>query len=153
MDDAQESGDGIRVQDLMTVDPIVVAPEVTLERVMALMQKASIRHIPVVDEQGIVGIVSDLDLKFIHSIPGVFDSVEPGDVEDALQAPVGVVMKSRFLIDRDVTSLQARQPLKEAVDLLLGSGLRTLPVLDDDNEVVGILSAVDILRWVSDDVL
>lgn len=141
------------VRELMTENPVVVEPDVSLERVMALMREASIRHLPVVDEEGLIGVVSDRDLKFVHGIPGVVDKVEDDDIEALLKAPVAVVMKSRFLIERDVVCVGRDEPIGRAVDALLANRVGALPVVDDQKSVVGILSAVDVLRWVNDEVL
>lgn len=153
MDDQPSGSDNVSVRQVMTSNPIVVSPEVTIERVMALMQEASIRHVPVVDDDGILGMISNRDLSFIHSIPGVMKGVDEADVQKVLDAPVSVVMKSRFLVDRDVVTIGRDEPLTRAVDIFVASKLGALPVVDDTGGVVGILSAVDVLRWVGDDVL
>lgn len=153
MMDETADDDALYVRDLMTDDPVVIDPDVSVERVMGLMQEAAIRHVPVVDEAGILGVISDRDLAFLHGVPGVFDKVGEGDVRALLEAPVGVVMKSRFLVERDVVSVGGDEPLKRAVDTMLANRLRALPVVGDDENVVGVLSAVDVLRWVSDEAL
>lgn len=140
----------IRVGELMTSDPIVISPDVSVLKVRALMKEAAIRHLPVVDEEGILGMVSDRDLAFMHNLPGVFDNVDAGDVEAALEAPVGVILKSRFLVDRDVVAVGPATSLQEAIKIIVKTGVGALPVVDDEGAVVGILSTVDILRWVAD---
>jgi acetoin utilization protein AcuB len=142
-----------RVMDLMTTNPITINPDVTVERVMALMQEASIRHVPVVDDQGLLGMISERDLRFIHRLPGFYDSLGGEEVQRMLDAPVGVIMKSRFLVERDVTILEPEEGLKRAIDLIISTSVGALPVVDPDGEVVGILSATDILRRLSDDLL
>ena len=142
-----------RVLDLMTDDPIVITPELSVVKVLALMREAAIRHLPVVDEDGIMGMLSRRDLNFIHGVPGVFEGVKDEDLEEILEAPVGVVLKSRSLVDRDVIALDRDDELKKAVDLFVSTSVGALPVIDEDGEVVGILSAIDVLRWVADDVL
>lgn len=144
----------MKVSDLMTRKPITVSPDVTIRQVLALMQGASIRHIPVVDEkEGLMGMVSDRDLKFLHQIPGVFDEFSEEKIIAALDAPIGVALKSRFLVNKDVIVLRGEEKLGRAIDLFVGSGFGALPVLDADQCVVGILSVIDVLRWVGDEVL
>ncbi len=153
MDEQNDDNRPVYVSDLMTADPIVVEPDVALSRVLALMREASIRHVPVIDEEGIVGVVSDRDLTFIHGLPGVSDKVDDSDVEEMLAAPVAVVMKSRFLVERDVVTVAVDTPLKEAIDMLVATRVGAVPVVDDDRQVVGVLSAVDVLRWAADEIL
>lgn len=152
MDGLQIKADDIPVRQLMTSNPIVVEPDVTVERVLAIMREASIRHVPVVDESGILGVVSDRDLTFIHGIPGVFDVIDDDDVQEALDAPVSVVMKSRFLVGRDVVTIGRDEPVQQAVNIFVGSKLGALPVVDESDSIVGVLSSVDVLRWLADDV-
>ncbi len=140
------------VGDIMTADPIIAEPDTTVEQVMALMQEASIRHVPIVDSGGILGVVSNRDLTFIHGLPGVFDKGGDRRIEEVLDAPVSVILKSRFLIDRDVVTIDRDAPLEQAVNILVGSKLGALPVVDDE-ELVGILSTVDVLRWTADNAL
>ena len=142
----------MQVRHVMTGNPISVEPDVTVERVMALMREASIRHIPVVDDRGIVGIVSNRDLASIHGLPTMIDGFEESAVEEALQAPVAAVMKSRFLIDRDVVTIDRDAPLKKAVNQLVATKLGALPVVDASGNLVGIITPVDVMRWVADDV-
>ena len=151
MDGQKERQDKMKVRDLMTADPIVSKADVTVEHILALMQKASIRHIPIVDEKGLFGVISDRDLMFLHGLPGVIDSIDEQDVRQVLEAPVSLVMKSRFLVDRDVVTVGEDAPVREAVNILVASKVGALPVVDDDDQVVGVLSPIDILRWVADE--
>lgn len=143
----------IRVRKLMTEDPIVVEADVDVERVLAIMRQADIRHVPVVDDSGLMGMVSDRDLAFIHGLPGVVDKLEDEDIEAVMEAPISLVLKSRFLVERDVVSIDADESLEVAVDIFVADKLGALPVVDEEGGVVGILSSVDVLRWVRNDVL
>ena len=144
----------VKVSDLMTRKPITVSPDITIKKVLTLMQGASIRHIPVIDpDDGLIGMVSDRDLKFLHQIPGVFDEFSEEKIEEALEAPIGVALKSRFLVNRDVVTLGSKDDLLKAVNLFVSSGYGALPVVDADECLVGILSVIDVLRWVGDEIL
>jgi acetoin utilization protein AcuB len=54
---------GTRVRDRMTRLPITVPPATTVTKARALMRARRIRHLPVVDGDRVVGIVSDRDLR------------------------------------------------------------------------------------------
>lgn len=56
----------IRLAEVMTLDPIVVEPTDSLEYVMSVMTRKRIRHLPVVDEGAVVGIISIRDV--VHSL-------------------------------------------------------------------------------------
>lgn len=56
----------IQVSELMTPDPITVSPDTTIEDCMSLMTNKFIRHLPVVDEDKVVGVISIGDVvRFI----------------------------------------------------------------------------------------
>jgi len=59
---------GTKVLDLMTTEIFVVSPETTLNECMALMTQRKVRHLPVIDRNKIVGIISigDVVNSIIH---------------------------------------------------------------------------------------
>src|SRR5690554_1332009 len=139
----------MKVRDVMTSDPVVVSPDTSIEAVLSMMLERGIRHVPVVDEDGIVGVVSDRDLTFIHSMPGVFTMLSPADVKGVLESSVATIIKSRFLVDRDVVTVGPDDAIARAVEALLMYRIGALPVVEGD-EVVGVVSVVDVLREAAD---
>lgn len=54
----------MRVEDIMTPDPVTIAPEAPLAVALKLMRERQVRHLPVVDTEGrLVGILTDRDLR------------------------------------------------------------------------------------------
>ena len=99
----------LHVKDIMTRDPVTVAPEDTVERAAQLMLENTISGLPVVDDQGkVVGILTQSDVfrAFMH-ITGILQ----GGVQFALR-----------LEDRPGL-------IKEVVDLLRGRGARFISLL------------------------
>lgn len=139
-----------KVKDLMTKDPVTVTPEVTIRKVMELMNALSVRHVPVLDQnRGLLGVISDRDLSFLHQMPGVLEKSR-AELEKALDAPIGVALKSRFLVSQDVVTLAKEDSLQESIDYFVATGEGALAVVDEDEQLVGILSVIDVLRWVGD---
>lgn len=61
-----KSSKEVQIKDVMTPSPIVISPNDTLDHCMALMTDKHIRHLPVKDEDKIIGMVSIGDVvKFI----------------------------------------------------------------------------------------
>jgi len=56
------SSDSTRVEEIMTPNVIVVSPRTRTRECMALMSEKAIRHLPVVDEGRVVGMVSIRDI-------------------------------------------------------------------------------------------
>ena len=64
----------LQVRDLMTRDPIVVAPDLPLYEAYALMYENEIRRLPVVSSEGLVGIVTLSDIQ--RALPSAFDAYD-----------------------------------------------------------------------------
>lgn len=63
---------GLRVKDIMTHDPIIVSPETCMEVAAELLLENKIGGLPVVDEFGLVGIVTEVDIyRFLTTVTGV----------------------------------------------------------------------------------
>jgi CBS domain-containing protein len=56
------SSDSTRVEEIMTPDVIVVSPRTRTRDCMALMTEKNIRHLPVVDEGRVIGMISIRDI-------------------------------------------------------------------------------------------
>lgn len=67
----------VTVEEVMTTDVVTVAPDVSLYEVARLMAARWIRHVPVVDDDGIVGMVSQRDLVGVFA---AFDN-DPDAIE------------------------------------------------------------------------
>ncbi len=57
----------MRVAQVMTAEPLTVAPNETLENCMVLMKKHAVRHLPIVDAGKLVGVVSLRDI-LLHEV-------------------------------------------------------------------------------------
>lgn len=55
-------------------------------------------------------------------------------------------MKAREIMTSDVATIRPRASVREAAALMAQRGVTSLPVLDDDNSIIGIISEADILR-------
>lgn len=142
---------------IMTRTTYCVGPEVTTETVIALMLERNMSGVPVIDGDGRpVGIVSKTDLlRHAHeSGDGVEEIAAAGRRVDGTMGagfhptavhgtPVSeVMMPVVFAIDQDTT-------ITAACTLMAAEGIHRLPVLDGDGKVVGILSTLDVVRWVA----
>jgi len=80
---------------------------------------------------------------FYHHSHGLMDEVDMAlDLESyrgSLEAPV------REIMTREVVSVSQDTPCREVLDLLLETGIATLPVVDENNRLKGVLSETDLL--------
>lgn len=119
----------MKARDIMSRYPEVLSPGDAVGRAMELMAWAQVRHLPVVEDGVLVGLVSERDL--------VVHRVRRGDA--ARDDRVGMIMQERPQTaspDDSVTELTAR---------MAGDKLDCLPVVEL-GRVVGIVTVTDVLR-------
>ncbi len=117
------------VQEFMSVAPVVVASDRTLAEAHRLMRERSIRHLPVVDQGRLVGVVSQRDLFLLETLKGV----DPGTelVREAM-APDPYAVPPDAPLERVAA---------EMADRKYGSA-----VVVDRGSVIGLFTTVDALR-------
>lgn len=122
------------VASFMTPAPITIDSETSLEAALALMDDSSIRHLPVVDGQKLVGIVSDRDLLDATG----WRLLGPRREDEAIRTTV------RKWMQTDVISVGHDEPaVAPAIEVVL-RGIGCLPVMDDGT-LVGIVTEMDLL--------
>ena len=121
----------------MSLSPFTITSEDSLKTAIDLLQKRNIRELPVVDEGGLVGIVTDRDLREISPSYPVFRDLE--EIGYYLQS---LKVSSAMTVDPVVTTPDT--PLVEAARILQTYRFGSLPVVDK-GRLVGLISATDVL--------
>ena len=133
------------IRDIMTKDPLVAKVDTPIFDAMRTLQSEEIRHLPIVEDGELRGIISDRDLaRFSHAaLFGDARSARTLGGSDAarLQAPISPIMTG------DPVTVVPDDDVDLAVDLMLENHCGALPVVDPDTgQLVGIVSYVDVLR-------
>lgn len=127
-------------QELMTPKPATVTPEATVAQVWDLMREFEIRHVPVVDRDALVGMLSDRDLASLN-VSGLGTLRGAEALQRELARPVVDIMTS------DVVSVEPDTEVAEIVEIMLETKVGALPVVEPDTrQIVGIVSYIDVLR-------
>ena len=127
----------MKVVDVMTKNPLIITPAETVGQADELMTENKIRQLPVVDGPALLGIVTDRDIRSFLSGSLLSD---PEAREKALNTPVREVMTLEPL------TLSPDDELEEAVELLIDEKIGGIPVVDEAEGLVGIVTYVDILQ-------
>jgi CBS domain-containing protein len=131
-------------RDLMTPNPATVTPEATVAEAWDLMRELDIRHVPVVKDGNLVGMLSDRDLVYLD-VGRVLAAEGVDAVRRELGTPVVKVMTS------DVIFVESEAELGDVVELLIENKIGAVPVVrPETGEVVGIVSYIDALRALQD---
>ncbi len=124
-------------RDVMTPNPMTVTADTSVAEAMGLLSTVAVRHLPVIDgARRLVGILSDRDL--LESTPPPAE--DPSEIEKALERRVSTVMTT------EIVAAEADSPLVDVIDAMLAKRIGAIPIVDALNQVVGIVSYVDVLR-------
>jgi len=128
----------MKVVDVMTQHPLTITAAETIGQADELMAENNIRQIPVVDGHELVGIVTDRDIRSFLS-DALMASADRR--AKALRTKVSEIMTTDplFLVPDD--------DLEEAVEMLIEQKFGALPIIDEAEGLVGIVSYVDVLRY------
>ncbi len=118
------------VREVMHVEPVIVAPETSLESAYAVMIERHIRHLPVVAGGRVVGVVTDRDLRLATSRL----AAEPFAPGTAVEAVMSYPVQTAHPLD----------PIESAARVMRELKIGCLPVLDGP-ALAGIVTGVDIL--------
>src|SRR5215216_5259307 len=95
------------VRDSMTRDVVTLSPQTTAAEALALCREKGIRHLPVMEEGRLVGMVSDRDLR----------SATPA-LEDPARAEALKKIRVRGVMVRDVLAAHPEDPIEEAANTM-----------------------------------
>jgi len=125
-----------RVESVMTRAVVLIFEENPMAEVWAITTRYDYNGFPVVTAGGrLVGMITKGDLLRVSQA----SPADPG----VWQEPV-----SRWMA-HGVLALRREDLVEAAIALMTESGFRSLPVIDDDNKVVGIVSRNDVMEVVA----
>lgn len=143
------------IAEVMTPNPLTVNPHTPLQEAIKILAENHISGLPVVDETTkLVGFLSETDLMwqesgidpppYIMFLDSVIYLQNPAryekEVHKALGQTVGEVMSDQPI------SVSPQQNLREAAHIMSEKKVRSLPVVNNVHQVVGILTQGDIIR-------
>ena len=120
-----------KCNEVMTKNPVCCLPDDMVMKAAELMKSQNIGSIPVIENeqtQKLVGIVTDRDLALKIIAEG----------RDARS------MKVESVMTREVVTCRADDDLQKALDAMAEHQLRRMPIVDNDNKVVGIIAQADV---------
>ena len=129
------------VADIMTREVITLREEDNLSSIESGMDLLGLRHLPVVDDGRLVGLVTHRDILRYTLARFEHDSVHPS-INAAQQASTFVAS----IMTRDVEHVRPDTPLWAAAIILAGHRFGCLPVTEEDGTLVGIVTENDMVR-------
>lgn len=127
------------VAELMTADVVTLTEDETLAHAQRCMARGRIRHLPVVREEKLVGLITHRDL--LAASFSIFAEVEASE-----QRRVFDTVRVVEAMHRDVVTVSPDLPVAKAARILLENKYGCLPVVDNEQRLRGIVTEADFLR-------
>ena len=121
-----------KCNEVMTKNPVCCLPSDTVSTVAELMKSKDIGPVPIIENEQtkkLVGIVTDRDL----ALKIVADARDPRST------------KAEEVMTREVVTCRAEDDLQNAMDAMSGHKLRRIPVIDNNNRIVGIIAQAGVM--------
>ena len=123
----------MRVENYMSIVPTTIRDDTVYWKAFNIMQEKDLHHIPVVNEKNaLVGLIARRDLQ----IAAMHFKEVPVEVFEVMHSPVVTISPGELL--------------PEAAKQMIGNRIGGLPVLDNNDQIVGILTETDLLRALID---
>jgi acetoin utilization protein AcuB len=130
------------VRDWMTRDVITITPLTSLAEAHELMKNKRIRRLPVLDHERIVGIVTLGDVR----------AAEPSGASSLIVWEMNNLLanqKVTEIMSGDPVSIRQDASIGEAARIMLEKKFSGLPVVDEESQLVGMITESDIFRLVA----
>ena len=127
----------MRVRDVMTPDPVTIGPNHSIGAALTRMRRGGFRRLPVIENDKLVGIITDRDLRLAMNSPFV---VREGWYDSYLMEHIEV----RSCMTPDPVTVDVDSSLLDAVRLMRRHKYGGVPVVES-GQLVGILTETDLL--------
>lgn len=128
----------MQVRDIMSTDVTVIDRNDDVLSIENIMNTKHVRHLPVVEEGGVVGMVSQRDIfkAAMSSAMGYGEKAQQGFLHS---------VRVKAIMVYPVITVSPETTVDAAIELMLQKGIGCLPVVDN-GQVVGMLTKTDLLR-------
>lgn len=122
----------ITIGEVMTARPLSVSPQQKISDAKQLMVKRSIKHLPVVRDSRVIGILTDRDIKLRQAVSHSEDFHASARVENVCVSPPYMVTQKTLLSD--------------ALSVMTEKNIGSAIVVDNDQKLLGIFTNMDACR-------
>jgi len=126
----------------MTSQVLTVEKETPLREVERLMKSKHIRHLPVVEDTAVIGIISLTDLQRL-SYTATFADIDGIGEEEV---PIFDLLSLDQVMVQNPMCIQKTNTVGDATEILIRMDFHALPVCDG-KELIGIVTSTDLLKY------
>jgi CBS domain-containing protein len=146
----------MKVKDFFIRDITAVLEDETISRVLKILSRQEVSGIPVINEDyKVVGFISENDI-IRASLPSYFALLQSASfIPDLNQFVRNLKKISKKTVSEVMTKpaivIKETTPLLHAADLMIRHNLKILPVVDDEEKLIGVITRMKILEAVSEE--
>ena len=131
------------IKSIMTTDVTTVNISQKPSEVRRLMADQAIHHVPVVSGKKLVGLLSAADMmRLSFSAYGVD--------ERAVDAALDHEFTIEGVMNKNIVSLPEKATVRDAAERLRDGAFHSLPIVDNDGNLVGIVTSTDLIKYLFD---
>ncbi|WP_347273882.1 CBS domain-containing protein [Candidatus Kuenenia sp.] len=130
------------ISHVMTANVLTVSIDQKLSTVRKMMAENPIHHIPVVNDRKLVGLISATDMLKLN-IASAETSTKSIDELIDQQYTIEQVMQ------KNLVTINIRDSMRKAAHILSNGLFHSLPVIDDDRSLIGIITSTDLIRYLA----
>ena len=128
------------IENWMTKEVVTGTPDMSMMKASKIMKDKGIGRLPVVNEQGVLqGLVSDRDIK--EASPSKATTLDMHELYYLLSE-----VKLKDIMTKKVVTIKPGDTVERAAALMLEHNIGGMPVVDDANKVVGMVTDSDIFK-------
>jgi acetoin utilization protein AcuB len=128
------------IENWMTKDVVTGTPEMSMMKASKIMKERGVGRLPVVDEAGVLlGVVTDHDIK--EASPSKATTLDMHELYYLLSE-----VKLKDIMTKKVVTIKPGETIERAAQLMLENNIGGMPVVDDKNRVVGVVTDSDIFK-------
>lgn len=138
----------MKVKEVMTRDLTAAEPTMTVRDLIELFDRSGLSSVPVVNEEGrILGIVSERDI-IEGALPGYFELLYGITDMNHLSQKLREIEHDRieFYMTPEVIKVEEDEDDLTAADVMIRKNIKSLPVINRDGILVGMLRRIDLLK-------
>ncbi len=131
------------ITKIMSADVIAATYEMKVSEIRKLMETHHIHHMPVMSGKKLIGLVSAVDIlraSFSSALVGAGESDEVLDHTIALED----------VMTAEPVTIKSTDTIKHAAEILSTSNYNSLPVVNENDELVGIVTTKDLIGYLLD---
>lgn len=127
------------VKDAMHRRSVTIGAQETLPSAVVMMQELKVKRLPVVLDKKVVGLLTDGEIK--RNLPKLSEGLTPWEFAGRAGR-----IRVREVMRQPVHTVTPEMPLDTAIKTMLDRRIGGMPVVDDEGELLGMLTLTDILR-------